>query len=86
MDINITYELAKNIVIYGSWVLGLWILLMVDGCILSIKGIELFSEEYEYLDWYDKLSYHVFLISRIAIIVIIIFGILYCINTGIIKF
>ena len=87
MEYQITYEVACNVVIIVSWILSLYLILLFDGIKLSFKNIRLFSYEYEILDKWDKLSFHVYTTSKIGLIVIIVFSILFGIhNPDVINF
>lgn len=83
---EITYELARKIVIYGSWILSLWLMLFFNGMVLNIKGVKLFTKKYDKLDKYDRISYHIYLVSRVAFIVILVFGLIYCYEEGLFNF
>lgn len=75
-----TYEMIRNIILVSCWILSLYLILLFDGIRLSFKNIKLFSNRYEALDTWDKLSYNVYTITKISLFVVIVFSILFIIN------
>lgn len=60
----------------ASMILSAILIIAFDGFLMYCRGVRLFNEKYEEYDRYYRISFHVFEVTRITIMVSIIFIIL----------
>ena len=80
----ITYEQAKILFYFSLSILVIGLLVVtIIGNYLQSTGVKLFSDGYKRLNEFNKICFHISTIVNIAIIVIILFAIIYIIKGGI---